>query len=133
LANHHAIAKFKSHQYIFSIAYQLWPWLLLNDFAKLISRQIHYFNKSPNIISANICSYTVYCDINSSNTWHKKFLYHGSTNTYVQILRDIIFMNFTGGSAVFGQLSLSIYEKIMKRWKTGIHQVYIPQKIVWIW
>ena len=31
----------------------------LNDFAKLISCQIHYFNKSPNIISTNICSYTV--------------------------------------------------------------------------
>jgi len=32
----------------------------LNDFAKLISHQIHIFNKSPNIISANICSYTVH-------------------------------------------------------------------------
>jgi len=35
----------------------------LNDFAKLISRQIHIFNTSQNIISANICSYMVVTDI----------------------------------------------------------------------
>jgi len=55
-ANCHTIAKFKSPQYFFySILF-----MTLDDFAKLISHQIHIFNKSPNIISTNIYSYTVF-------------------------------------------------------------------------
>jgi len=60
---------------ICSIAYQLWPYLLLNDFAKSISRQIHYFNKSPNIISANICSYTVYSRLINRICFNRLLIY----------------------------------------------------------
>ena len=59
LANGHVITKFKSPQYFFySVLFV--TFLLLNDFSKLISRLIHYFNKFPNTVSANFCSHTVY-------------------------------------------------------------------------
>jgi len=56
LVNHHTIANFKSCQYFFYCDHSCF-WMI----SKLLSCQIHYFNKSPNIISTNICSYTICC------------------------------------------------------------------------
>jgi len=45
------------------------------DFTKSISRQIHIFNKLPNIISTNICSYTVFLHTFFKNAYIDNKLY----------------------------------------------------------
>ena len=67
----------------------------MNDFAKLISCQIHYFNKLQNIISANIWSYTVFLssffgdvfinglhNFRSSLQWHMSFEHWIKSNAF---------------------------------------------------
>jgi len=71
-----------------------------SDFTKLISRQIHIFSKSPNIISANICSYMVLqpeliiinhkCIARKGNTGKHRFYTLGLLISYINAYFIII-------------------------------------------